>query len=617
MPKIAGNLTDEKVEGTAAGMPFISDELMRFVKDLNEIAFVVDMNRVIVAASGVALQLLDIPGYADGEILIDDFLPKIYLDAIFSRIKADGIKKTPITFPVRGADGREILLETRFNWSRAGDSDVVLMTCRDINAYSETISDLTEREDRYRTIFHESPLGFIHVNSDGYITDCNSAFLKIFGFERFDVINVCLAEENTLRVYQRFKRSAMDAVIGVSSRHESQFQNSEDGRAGWVRVAFSPVRSDNKVFLGAIGIVEDITETKRAMEEISFVSSHDDLTGLYNRAACENALILFDKPECFPLSIIYADLNCLKLANDAFGHHEGDKLLRSISTILKENIGEGGFAYRWGGDEFIILLRHTDLDLVTERVNAIRDVCARWKGEGLVHPSVALGYATKSFVEQDVHEVMKAAEDEMYANKLHDGKAVRQAILAELEVRFHDMMDGAVGKRCRRMNQWAQWVSENMNLGCDVEEFRLLCRYHDIGLLASSDELDIIRADQSRDRVAPPMQHMAVGYRITRSIAEISSAAENILAHHEWWDGMGYPNQLSGEDIPYAARLMSILDAVEGMTALALPGDLETLGDALESVKSCAGRQFDPTLVDEFMCKLLEAPPEFIGDMED
>jgi response regulator RpfG family c-di-GMP phosphodiesterase len=235
-----------------------------------------------------------------------------------------------------------------------------------------------------------------------------------------------------------------------------------------------------------------------------------------------------------------------------------------------------------------------------------------WKTRGLVRVSVALGCATKYFAEQDLNDVMKASEDEMYATKLHYGKKTRQTILAELEKRLHGMVGGAMGKRCRSMMLWGEWVIANMSPKLDPEEFRLLCRYHDIGVLASPGELDIIRVDQYRNKVAPPMQHMAAGYRIARSISELTPAAENILAHHEWWDGMGYPNQLRGDEIPYASRLISILDAVEGMVALASEGDIVTLDDAVKSVGLCAGKQFDPDLVGEFTEKLVKTPPEFI-----
>ncbi|MDR1021120.1 MAG: diguanylate cyclase [Synergistaceae bacterium] len=589
-----------------------SGELSRFFRGVNEIILVVDEERVVVAASDLAQRTLGINLDGSHKVPVDDFFPRVYLDAIFSRVRLEKVNDKPLTFPVKDASGKEIILETRFNWSRLGEKDVLILSCRDISWYTDAISGLGERENRYRTIFHESPLGFVHVNSDGYVTDCNSAFLGIFGFDRSEAIGVCLAEENNLQIYQRFKIAAMDALIGVSSRHESQFQAQDGGQARWVRVSFSPVRTDDQIFLGAIGIVEDITEAKRAIEEISFVSSHDALTGLYNRAACEKALAALDKQEHLPLSLIFADLNCLKLANDAFGHEEGDTLLRAAAGILIENVTHNDSAYRLGGDEFLMILPNTDLSAAVSRSKSIADTCAVWKTGGLVRVSVALGCATKYFVEQDLNNVMKASEDEMYANKLHYGKKTRKTILAELEKRLHGMMGGAMGKRCRSMMLWGEWAIANMSPKLDPDEFRLLCRYHDIGVLASPGELDIIRVDQYRNKVAPPMQHMAAGYRIARSIAELTPAAENILAHHEWWDGMGYPNQLRGDEIPYASRLISIFDAVEGMVTLASEGDIVTLDDAVKSVELCAGRQFDPDLVGEFTEKLAKTPPEFI-----
>jgi diguanylate cyclase (GGDEF)-like protein/PAS domain S-box-containing protein len=592
------------------GVSEASGEYLRFIRDINEVLLIVDENRAIIAASGLAERLFGIELNEDDKFQIDDFFPRVYLDAIFSRVRFESVKDKPLTFPVKGASGEEILLETRFNWCVITGKDVLVLTCRDINWYARAISELGERENRYRTIFHESPMGFFYVNSDGYVTDCNAAFLEIFDFERFEVINVCLAEDNKLEIYQRFKKAAMDAVIGVSSRHESQFQTSSGG-ARWVRVSFSPVRTDDQLFLGAIGIVEDITEAKRAIEEISYVSSHDVLTGLYNRAACEKALAVLDKQEYLPLSLIFADLNCLKLANDAFGHEEGDALLRSAAAVLMENALRGDSAYRLGGDEFLMILPNTDLTAASARSKSIIDTCSIWKTGGFVRTSIALGCATKYFPEQDLNDVMKAAEDEMYANKLHDGGKTRKVILKELEKRLHGMMNGTMARRCANMALWAEWVIENMDLKYDPDEFRLLCRYHDIGLLASPRELDIIRADPQRNKVAPSMQHMATGYRIARIITELTAAAENILAHHEWWDGMGYPNQLRGDEIPYASRLVSILDAVEGMVSLALTGDVLTLEDAVRSVELCAGRQFDPNLVGEFTEKLVSAPPNF------
>jgi diguanylate cyclase (GGDEF)-like protein/PAS domain S-box-containing protein len=591
--------------------------MLQFIKNMNEIIFMVDKDRVILARSDMALRVLGARGEESETLRIDDFFSSVFLDAIFSRSHIDDMKDKPITFPVMDCKGKEILLETRFNWYQCDSGEVLFLSCRDVSLYTDIISELTTKEDRYRTIFHESPLGFIHLNSDCYITDCNSAFLSIFGLDRIDVIGASFIEESDLNIYNRFKRAAIDAVMGMSSRHESQFKSNDETREGWVRAAFSPVMSDNQGFLGAIGIVEDITETKRTMEKIEFVSSHDALTGLYNRGACEDAMRTFDKEEYLPLSVIYVDLNCLKLANDAFGHEEGDSLLSAAGAILREKSTVNDAAYRFGGDEFIMLLRNTDFHAASNRVREIADSCAAWERDGFVSPNMALGCATKFFMDQSLAEIVKAAEDEMYANKLQNGKQARSMVLNSLEVQMHGLLNGTVGKRCRRLMMWADWVVGNMKIDCDPDALRLLFRYHEIGILAFPEELDIVKKDPSLDKVAHPMQHMAVGYRIARSIPEIMIAAENILAHHEWWNGLGYPNQLSGNEIPYESRIMSILDAIEGMIVLSATGDVSSLWNAIDSVKSCGGRQYDPFLTDEFIEKLIENPPNFILDMED
>ena len=351
-----------------------NDGVFSFVADMNEIIFITDTDRGVIVASDLAREVFGISGAAAGRH-IEDYLPKVYMDAISQRTKDEDARRMKLTFPVKDASGREVMLETRFNWFWLDGRRLLSITCRDINDIMNAMSDLTEREDRYRTIFRESPIGFVHVNSDGYITDCNNSFTAIFGLDKSDVVGVCLAEENSLDVYAKFKKAAMDAVVGFSSRHESQFSMRDDRGQGWVRVAFSPVISENHAFLGAIGIVEDITEAKNAADRINFVSSHDALTGLMNRRMCEEAIKNFENQGYAPLGVIYADLNCLKLANDAFGHAEGDRLLKTAARILADNAGRSGDAYRLGGDEFLLLIRDASAAAIEERVRNIAKTC--------------------------------------------------------------------------------------------------------------------------------------------------------------------------------------------------------------------------------------------------
>ncbi|MDR1966426.1 MAG: PAS domain-containing protein, partial [Synergistaceae bacterium] len=181
----------------SVGVSLLDDAVCNFIDSLNEIILLVDENRDIIAASGVARALFGLS--PEGEAPnIENLFPKVYIDSISHRMKGEDAKRMTLTFPAKAADGHEVLLEARFNWFQAGNENLLSITCRDITDFMKAMSDLTDREDRYRTIFRESPLGFIHVNSDGYITDCNNAFLAIFGLDRSEVIDVCLAEDNDL-----------------------------------------------------------------------------------------------------------------------------------------------------------------------------------------------------------------------------------------------------------------------------------------------------------------------------------------------------------------------------------------------------------------------------------
>ena len=591
------------------------DDVYCFVKALNEIIFILDEAKNIVAMSDMARDVFGVREPDGPGLSIGRYLPKVYIDAISQRTKADDHRKKQLTFPAKDDVGREILLETRFNWFRKNGRNLLVVICRNVNDYMQTLSNLRASEDRYRTIFRESHIGFIHVNSDAYIIDCNNAFLKIFGYEKFEVSGVCLAEENTLDIYPLFKQAAVNAVVGGESRHESEFVTNNGNNKGWVRVSFSPVISENRSFLGAVGIVEDITETKAAADKINFVSSHDPLTGLLNRRSFEEAQHSKDRDEYLPLSVIYADLNCLKLANDAFGHHEGDILLKAAADILRGSAGTNGEVFRLGGDEFILLMTNTSPREIADCVENITAACTGWGEDLLVEPSMALGSSVKLSSEQKIEEVVKRAEDTMYANKIRFAKPTRMKILGSLEERLHRMDGGSLGRRAARMLQWGEWVLENPHIDCDRDLFLMLCRYHDAGLLAHPDEIPLIGKDPREESAPADMRHMAAGYRIAKCITEIAMTAEPILSHHERWDGKGYPNQLRKEEIPIASRIISVFDALESVISLD-SGRRMPFRDAWTAITDCAGRQLDPYLINTLSRMIEEKPPKFLNDPE-
>ncbi|MGE5653318.1 MAG: diguanylate cyclase domain-containing protein, partial [Bacillota bacterium] len=141
-------------------------------------------------------------------------------------------------------------------------------------------------------------------------------------------------------------------------------------------------------------IATDVTEKRQAEEKIAYLSYRDKLTALYNRAYVEAALPSLQLPECFPVSVIMADMNGLKLTNDVFGHAQGDRLLVGLGQVLMNCLRPQDIVARWGGDEFVVILPATsarDCQAVSER---IEQACARAEGFP-IELSVALGWATQ------------------------------------------------------------------------------------------------------------------------------------------------------------------------------------------------------------------------------
>lgn len=595
------------------------DSLNRLINSVNEIVIIVDTEGIIVTASDMAIQVFRMEFSEGRPLQLAKFFPQVIMDAIFSRVRDASTKMQSMIIKANGPAHTTIDLDARSNLIELDGRQLVLISCRDIREYTNKISRLTAREDLYRTIFHESPLGFIHINSDGYVADCNQEFLNIFGYFKEQIIGICVADESHDQIPgmdSRFIDSALSAIKGEHIAYEDRFDvdSGFGARKGWMRVSFSPIVSENNSFLGAVGIVEDITDEKDAEEKIEFIGNHDALTGLLNRHACENDMKEIDRPEFTPIGIIYIDLDHLKLANDAFGHQEGDELLKKCAAILNANATPMDSVYRLGGDEFVILMKNTNRTDIRSRVSSIAHMCSAWPAnDGFVRPSMATGFAVKSFEGLNIEETLKEAEDMMYANKLRNGPSVRRRLMSTLEGKLAQLMDGAVGKRAARMSLWGEWAARVLGISDDAElnSLRLLFRYHDIGILAHSDELKRVSSIPMDGDLTEAFQHPIAGYRIARTVAEISPACDLILSHHERWDGKGSPSGLSGDSIPYLSRVVSIFDVLEGILCFRGALSIHSFDEAVSAVVSAAGKAFDPALTKRLASAMRTERPEF------
>lgn len=441
----------------------------------------------------------------------------------------------------------------------------------------------------------------------GYLT-INDRYAEMLGYDPKEFIN----HISTLKkLIHPFDEILVRTILIKHLKGEIPFYEVEyrlKTRAGnwiWVFDRGKVVEWDeNKRAIRIVGMRTDITVQKQAEEQIRYLSFNDSLTGLYNRAFIKEELLRLDTPRQFPLSVIMGDVNALKLTNDAFGHFEGDKLLIRIADILREACRKKDVIARWGGDEFLILLPQTNQKDAYTICRRIHDFCRNAPADP-IHPSIALGAASKVREDQKLQDIIAEAEDSMYRNKLLEGNSLRNSIISSLEQSLHERTH-ETREHARRMQDISVAFARVLDLPFnEVERLILLAKLHDIGKIGIPDHLLIKPAELTQEEWDILRKHPEIGFRITQSSHDLMSISQEVLSHHERWDGTGYPRRLLGEEIPYLARIINIVDSYDVMTEGRPYQEPKSPAEAIIEIRNCAGTQFDPSLV-EIFCQVFD-----------
>ena len=357
--------------------------------------------------------------------------------------------------------------------------------------------------------------------------------------------------------------------------------------------------------IAAVVICKDITERKVAESRIKYIGFHDNLTGLFSRHGYEEELSNLNTLQQLPLSIIMADLNGLKLLNDTYGHDIGDRFLQYAADVFKSICRESDFVARWGGDEFVILLPQTSYEQATVIAQRIIKASSEVECEGLPI-SMALGIACKEQENEDISVVMKMAEDSMYRQKLTESRSAKSAILKALNKALQ-VKSYETEEHTENMQQVAQKIGMRLGLAADdLARLDLVIRLHDIGKINIPTEILEKQEALTPAEWAIMKKHAEIGYRIVQATEEFAHVAEEILSHHERWDGMGYPRNLRHDAIPYLARIATIVDAYEVMMNGRLYKKPMTNQEVIAELKKSSGTQFDPELIAVFLQVICE-----------
>jgi len=372
----------------------------------------------------------------------------------------------------------------------------------------------------------------------------------------------------------------------------------------WVSTTKMPFYDEKGKIIGTFGISRDITDRKKAEEKIEYLSFHDGLTGLYNRAYFDEELHRLDTERQLPITIVMGDLNGLKLINDAYGHARGDMLLRNIADILKESFRKEDITSRWGGDEFLSILPKTSVRDARSIIKRIKESCKE-KSTTEMPLSISFGVSTKKSSSENIVDILKEAEDKMYKSKIVESVPIQESLIQSLRVSLKKG-DYRTETRIKKMDNYAVLIGKRLNLSSiKLEELKLFMSFQNIGKLALADEIMAKKGRLTTEEWKIVKEIPEIGYRIAESSVKLKPIAESILSHREWYNGQGYPRGIKGEEIPLLSRISFLITSYDAMTSDRPYRNKMTEEEAKKEIKKFSGIQFDPKVVDAFF-ELLE-----------
>jgi len=345
-------------------------------------------------------------------------------------------------------------------------------------------------------------------------------------------------------------------------------------------------------------------EINRQYEELQYLSEHDQLTDLYNRKYYEEELIRLDTENNLPLSVIAANINGIKLINDSFGHATGDAMIKAVAEIIRKGSRKKDIICRLAGDEFIIMSPTTGTVEAEKIMTLIKEIAAQIK-VGQLDISVSLGYDVKTDSDENIVETIKRAEDYMYRKKLYDSPNMRGKTINTIITTLHEK-NNREELHSRRVSQLCEQMGEALGLNEDkVKELKAVGLLHDIGKIAIDEAILNKNGTLNEEEWVEVRKHPEIGYRILSTVNNMSEMAEFVLSHHERWDGKGYPQGLSGEQIPLESRIIGIADAYDAMVSERSYKKSLTKEEAIKELTENAGTQFNAECVRVFIEKVL------------
>lgn len=473
--------------------------------------------------------------------------------------------------------------------------------------------ELSWLKEKYQLLFHEAPISYVLFDYHDMIVEANHTFCQRSKVNSSLIMRHKITEF-ILPEFQDAFHFLKTKIMNGSEKEivELKLKNMEAEIVDITMIAkpfyhHSYVEQEEEHGNLICAIINDITELRSQQNEILKMSYHDAMTGLYNRRYyVELIKKLESSPSNLPISIASVDLDGLKIINDTLGHEFGDKAIMTVTNILQKNISSKWKLIRMGGDEIAIICPKTSMKVLKQFLEHIEGIIGKYDIQG-IPVSISYGVASKVTPYETLDVIAALSEDIMYSKKvLQSPQQKSMVVTMMLEKLF--LAHPRIERHSLRVQEMAIDFAKFMEMDeYFIDEIARFAYLHDIGMVGIDDAV----IEKEQKKFLPEDQkefyrHPQIGNRIIRSMFGYEEIATAELYHHEWWDGSGYPYGLAGEDIPYLARFLAVVDGYDWhKLELGYQDDEHTtLEETIAYYENLKGKRYDPEICEQFIAYL-------------
>lgn len=458
----------------------------------------------------------------------------------------------------------------------------------------------------YWNQYYYSGRGILNETREAVLNSIGHPFI-LFDYEN----NYVTSNEKIARIVstdllqQDYTLTQFLADTGISDTlkdldRESSFQclSNVSNNNNTYRCDFHILHAKKNIIAGKLFVFTDIT------------LDVDLLTGFHTLGSFTRTFGIEEHETAYPVSVMVCDINQLAQINELHGRKVGDNAIRSLAELMKKHFPEGTYFARLQDANLLALCSGLDIYQSRAILDTIQNDLNTCKELPVSLDMQSSACVLKSAGEGDIISASAIAIKGMRAKKMLDSSSAHASILDSL-VQTLQEGDSDTKEHVARTCIMGEKLGRRLGLSdIDLSNLSLLCMLHDIGKVGVPLEILNKPIKLTSEEWAVMKSHVEKGYRIVTVSNELAGIANLVLHHHESWDGRGYPSGLKGDSIPLLCRIISVVDSFDAMTNDRPYRKAMSITAAIQELERCAGKQFDPYIVSEFVNMLKEIYPD-------